>query len=935
MSTRAHAHAYIAAGLRVLPMARDSKRPTLGGFGADAPTFCADADAFRTRDGIAILCGPCPALGATDDDPTAGDWLMCLDLDGGITRKQTAEALGCKLPTTLTTHQGAHLWYRVSPGAERDQLKQWNSLLGARSAYSGEGKAPDVDLKWAGGYARETGAPSAFDVDEISELPRSALKAILAAPGATRERAGGPAIDLPEPTGVDPDKAEALIEALCSEWPEAGGGRHDCSKALGGALRTHGVSRSDAERLAWAVLSGGGCSDNAPLRLRGTLAAWERADRGEPAYGVPKLRETLVGGGKATIAALRALAAPWKPTPWESQAIAEALRVGAAWGAAAASAGLGPERHISSALDPKDIRSAATELRGRRFVTDKALLRQLAAGASDLTRADALPMATALARAFPQHSPDALVGALVDAGLDQRSADTAVAAATAKLDAPKAETPAGRIVALNEETGARRPEHVINAEARTALLALPGLYVRAGVVCEVAGSTIVGVGGGVLRDRLTRACSFARWSEGEGVESYLQYHQAPPDHVVSALDGEHYGSEAGRQLAAVLRAPTLTEAGDVISEPGYDSGSGLYLPGVCVPEDWALLPITEARAALLGLVGDFPYEDPETDRAVALAALLTVAARPLLWRMGEAVPAFLFDAGDGGAGKTLLAHVVRAVAGCSDVTDLTWTDEPEEMGKAINAHIFEGAPIMVLDNVATGRTVRLHALTSYLTATTSVAARRLGKSEKQHVAWLTTLVITGCNVQLADELSRRFLRVRLVNQTGRTYTRTPSELEAYARDGAAVWQSACLALLSEHIRSGRGYEGEGLSSYEGWQALVAGCVAHHFGVDPCVARADQAGLDEEREAIGEALAAVAPHFQKWTVLRDLLKSPSHDLKSALEAVVCAVNPRLYTGEVSTLVVGKALGALKDRPAGGLVVRMNRSKGARKWRIEPV
>src|SRR5688572_28197110 len=104
---------YLAKGLRIVPMAPGAKTPTRKGFGADFAEYSSAAKHFRRRDAVAILCGPCPALGATDDDPEAGDWLLCVDLDGGLRRKDAAAQLGAELPKTLTTHDGAHLWYRV------------------------------------------------------------------------------------------------------------------------------------------------------------------------------------------------------------------------------------------------------------------------------------------------------------------------------------------------------------------------------------------------------------------------------------------------------------------------------------------------------------------------------------------------------------------------------------------------------------------------------------------------------------------------------------------------------------------------------------------------------------------------------------------------------------------------------------------------------
>ena len=299
-STRAaQAKSYLLKGLRVLPIACEAKSPVLAGF-TDLAWTATPAD-FHAGDQVAILCGPCPALAKS------GDWLLCIDLDGELNQAAAGAALGVALPPTLATHAEKHLWYRVRPSAQRDRLKQWGGLLGARRGWRGVGKAPDIDLKWLRGYAVEKGDPATFDMKRIAVAPLSLLDALLAAPGASSARDAEPAQprnDLPEPRDISEAEAEALIEAAVTEWPAVGGGRHDASKALGGAMRRAGVEREDAEAIMTAIAE----SVQSPAaRVTAALDAWDRTDAGEPAYGRTTLRELLDGSGKATLDALDAL----------------------------------------------------------------------------------------------------------------------------------------------------------------------------------------------------------------------------------------------------------------------------------------------------------------------------------------------------------------------------------------------------------------------------------------------------------------------------------------------------------------------------------------------------------------------------------------------------------------------------------------------------
>lgn len=164
---------YVNAGLRILPVDGSTKVPKMGGFGADNPDFCADPEEFEPGETPSILCGPCPAGG--------DDWLVCLDLDGGLALRDVEQLLG-PLPPTLTSHQGNHVFYWVPPGEAREALMQWTDVFGARRPDDKEKgrKAAALDLKWAGGYAIERDDwDGPFEVERIATLPEAALAGLV------------------------------------------------------------------------------------------------------------------------------------------------------------------------------------------------------------------------------------------------------------------------------------------------------------------------------------------------------------------------------------------------------------------------------------------------------------------------------------------------------------------------------------------------------------------------------------------------------------------------------------------------------------------------------------------------------------------------------------------------------------------------------------
>ena len=429
------AAAYIDAGLRVVPVLTDaSKRPTMGGFGpaSDPDTwasFSAEPTDFGPRTAIAILTGPCPAGEARDDR-----WLFCLDLDGELDRRAAAAALGCSLPRTLATHKRKHLWYWVAASDERARLRQWNSLLGVRSSWAGEGKAPDIDVKWCGGYARELGAPEAFDLNAIVDLPPRALAAILAAPGASKATVDAGA-ELADPVALSEADVEALTDALIAAWPGAGEGMHDCAKALGGALRRAGAPRRQTRDLARAVLEGAG-SEAVPTRLAAALNAWDRADAGSTAYGRPTLARLLADGGATALAVLDRVT-PAPPVPDWCARIADRLRARRAALPASVVAAAAEATGHPLGLDVEITHQAVKSLR---VVGSELLLRNELAvvgrvsGAANVRKAVAL-----LCRGFRDIVPERIVeflrGSLDDAALTEAN----VLDMIAECRAPRAE----------------------------------------------------------------------------------------------------------------------------------------------------------------------------------------------------------------------------------------------------------------------------------------------------------------------------------------------------------------------------------------------------------------------------------------------------------------------------------------------------------------
>lgn len=232
---------YVANGLRVLPLSPETKEGARKGFGKAFPDFCTPPHQFRPEELVAILMGPCP-LGAF-----AGGRLLCgLDLDSPFDAAALNAALECTLPPTLSSKNGRHLYFWITPMQQlKGELTQGNDVFKTKARGLGA-----LDLRpAAGGYFLERGdwdGPKGFDRTLIRDLPDVAFMALLAARSRSKGRPPAPcpvSLDQYEASPETPMRAlgevalDSLARELASVWPKPGqGGGHDLGLALGGIM---------------------------------------------------------------------------------------------------------------------------------------------------------------------------------------------------------------------------------------------------------------------------------------------------------------------------------------------------------------------------------------------------------------------------------------------------------------------------------------------------------------------------------------------------------------------------------------------------------------------------------------------------------------------------------------------------------------------------
>lgn len=256
---------------RVWPMRAD-KTPLASGFGAENPRATWPVDRFKAELPVGILCGPL-AAGFEDMDRH----ILGLDLDRAMTREKLEDALGCKLPETLTSKGWRHAYYFIP---SNHPLHQRNKAIVC------EGGALDI-RPCAGGYLIEKGEwDRGFDVGLIEDFPSDALAKLAAFIGEKAARDGAP----PEIGKVQlSDRDRDIARELSAIWQHHKTGDRALG-ALGGWLARRGVSRDRALTIAGYI------AEHTDSQHPDAIARVEQAYDGSCPLGRPALQQALSEG---------------------------------------------------------------------------------------------------------------------------------------------------------------------------------------------------------------------------------------------------------------------------------------------------------------------------------------------------------------------------------------------------------------------------------------------------------------------------------------------------------------------------------------------------------------------------------------------------------------------------------------------------------------
>jgi hypothetical protein len=407
-----------------------------------------------------------------------------------------------------------------------------------------------------------------------------------------------------------------------------------------------------------------------------------------------------------------------------------------------------------------------------------------------------------------------------------------------------------------------------------------------------------------------------------------------------------------RVLRGIIEAPTLRQDGTVLSEPGYDEISQVYLDtgGVefpDIPDEPTRQEASDALFTLTDIIKDFPFVPNEvlnefggqesSARSVALSAMLTGVCRKAL----RTAPAHAIDATTMATGKTLLCDVIGMLATGRSAASISQGQTREEFNKRLFSVLLQGDPVVVIDNI--DQDVASDEFCTVLTAP-EWQNRVLGESETRVVPTNVLFLPNGNNIRFKGDMVTRVIVCRMdagmENPGARKFDR---DLRAYVPENRPQLVVAALTVLRAYVVAGRpgSRDLEPFARFEDWSNLVRGALVWLGEPDPLSTREAIVAIDPERENLAALLRAweAAIGIDKWVLAKDVVeiseqrgddlvgRKAGEDLYEALDALF---GPR----DISINTLGRYLVQFDGRIVDGKCLRKHAVNGkSTRFRLE--
>lgn len=372
---------------------------------------------------------------------------------------------------------------------------------------------------------------------------------------------------------------------------------------------------------------------------------------------------------------------------------------------------------------------------------------------------------------------------------------------------------------------------------------------------ETTSATTVAITVSGIADKAARLIRFTRY-DGRSRD----YVDTNVPEAVSRTLHERQSAWNFARLTGIANTPILMPNGEILSKPGYDPRTKIYL---ATDPDFVLPPIPErptladAEAALGrldALLDEFPFVE-SVDRAVALSGILTALIRGGI----PTAPMHIFRAYTPGTGKSYLVDLISAIATGRLCPVMAAGSSEEETEKRLGAHLLKGGALLSIDNL--NGTLRGDTLCQMLTQT-AISVRILGKSEMPLMEVRTAMFATGNNLKVAGDMVRRAVLSTLDAGVERPEERqfggdpiktVMADRGRYVADAYTVIR-AYMAAGSPKVSAGS------FGSYEAWSAMVRAPLLWLGKADPVESLKTARDEDPDLTDIGQLFAEWDAHM---------------------------------------------------------------------------
>lgn len=351
-----------------------------------------------------------------------------------------------------------------------------------------------------------------------------------------------------------------------------------------------------------------------------------------------------------------------------------------------------------------------------------------------------------------------------------------------------------------------------------------------------------------LVDAMTRVIRFERYDKRS--EKWVK--TDCPTRVAKTLLSR-VGEWPFAHLLGFVDSPTLDRTGRVVSAPGYDAASGLYLSNppkmAPVPARISVEDRDLASKRLFALFETFPFASP-ADESALMALVLSAVLRRVL----PAAPIGCISASTPGTGKSLLADCVAVLITGRRASVTALGKDGEELEKRLDSILLKGDALCCFDNV--DRAVKSDVLCQVATQSHKTV-RVLAQSRVVEAPTNVLLMMTGNNLTLLGDLARRSLVCTLDAGCERP------ELRAFERDAIEHMLTHRAAGIRWALMLAKAYLDAGCpdvgaapyGSFEVWDRMVRRPLIWAGWPDPLGAAESMREQDQEFTGMGDFLSA--------------------------------------------------------------------------------